>query len=1093
MKKLLIFGLSFCFLFVAEAQKNKTPEPAKSLINSGAVSGLKFRNVGPAVTSGRVVDFAVNPNNTYEYYVAAASGGVWKTTDNGTNYSPIFDSQGSYSIGCITLDPQKSSTVWVGTGENNGQRSIAYGDGVYKSEDGGNSWKNMGLKNSEHIGNIVVHPNNSDVVYVAVQGPLWSAGGDRGLYKTTNGGESWERILDISENTGVSMVLLDPRNPSIMYASTWQRRRHVFTFIAGGPESAIHKSTDGGKTWKKLTSGLPTGDVGRIGLAISPVNPDYIYAIIEAAEDNGGFYRSTNMGASFSKMSKFSTSGNYYQRIIADPVNLDRVYSMDTYSKVTHDGGKTFVPFGDKNKHVDHHAIWIDPNNNSHYMIGCDGGIYTTYSDGQSWNFHANLPITQFYKVALDNASPFYNIYGGTQDNFSLGGPSRTTNAAGIVNDDWFVTNGGDGFESQVDPENSNIIYAQAQHGWLVRYDKKSGQSLFIQPQPGKDEAAYRWNWDAPLLISPHSNTRLYFAANKLFRSDDRGNTWKTISGDLSRQLDRNKIPVMGKVWSMDAVAKNASTTIYGNIVALDESPKQENLLYVGTDDGLVHISENGGDSWTKIESFTGVPANTYVNMLLASVNDANVVYAAFNNHKKGDFKPYIFKSKDKGKTWQSIASNLPDRGSVYSIAEDHVNPNLLFAGTEFGVFFTIDGGLKWTQLKAGLPTIAIRDIAIHRRENDLVLASFGRGFYVLDDYTPLRAISESALAKEAHLFDIKKGLMYIESMPLGLRGKSFQGDAYYTAENPPMGAVFTYYLKESIKTEKEKRQEAEAKLIEAGKDVFYPTIEQMRVEDTEEKPYLIFTIANAAGKVIRKLKSDASSGVKRITWDFRYPSTSPISLAPQDLSNPFAGEDVGYLALPGKYSVTMGKVINGTYTELVGPQPFEIQLLDNVELPAKDRVAVEQFMDKVSELSRVVDATGTVHRELMTTIKHLKVAVRETPDADFKLLKAIDAVESRLQKAQIELYGDRTLERREFETKPSIANRVGMIVYSLWSVTTEPTTTQKSDYEIAAEAFEPVWNEIKQISQVDLPAIEAQLEEKGAPYTPKRKLDWER
>ena len=756
MKKLLLMVLCFAFTGLM-AQKNKNKDKAesadKSKLKSSVLSGLKFRNVGPAVTSGRVIDFAVNPENPFEFYVAAASGGVWKTTDNGTNFTPIFDRQSSYSIGCITLDPSNPHTVWVGTGENNGQRSIAYGDGVYRSDDGGKTWKNMGLKNSEHIGKIVVHPDNSDVVYVAAQGPLWASGGDRGLYKTTDGGKTWNKILEISENTGVNEVLLDPRNPDVMYASAWQRRRHVFTFISGGPESAIYKSTDGGENWNKIKNGLPAVDLGRIGLAISPVNPDYVYAIVEASNGKGGFFRSTNRGGSFQKMSGFATSGNYYQEIIPDPVDVNRVYAMDTWSKVTHDGGKTFVPFGDKNKHVDHHAIWINPKNNNHFMIGCDGGIYTTYNNGKSWRFHANLPITQFYKVALDNASPFYNIYGGTQDNFSLGGPARTTNGAGIVNADWFVTNGGDGFESQADPKDPNIIYAQAQYGWLVRYDKQSGQKVFIQPQPGKDEAAYRWNWDAPLLISPHSNTRLYFAANKLFRSEDRGNTWKAISDDLTRQIDRNKLPVMGTTWSVDAVAKNRSTTIYGNIVALDESPKKEDLIYVGTDDGLIQITENSGESWTKVASFPGVPEKTYVNMLLASQHDENVVYAAFNNHKNGDFKPYLFKSTDKGQSWTSISSNLPTRGSVYSIAEDHENSNLLFAGTEFGLFFSVDGGQKWTQLKAGLPTIAIRDIAIQRRENDLVLASFGRGFYVLDDYSPLRTLSEEMLDKEAHLF----------------------------------------------------------------------------------------------------------------------------------------------------------------------------------------------------------------------------------------------------------------------------------------------------------------------------------------------------
>lgn len=1099
MKKVLLLVLCLS-VFYAEAQRrrgrgndtNKTEE-VKSKINSGTLSGLKFRNVGPALTSGRVIDLAVHPDNPYVYYVAAASGGVWKTMNNGTTFKPIFDKYGSYSIGCITIDPNNPHTVWVGTGENNGQRSIAYGDGLYKSVDGGKSWKKMGLDNSEHIGKIIVHPENSNIVYVAAHGPLWKSGGDRGLYMTEDGGKTWSKILEISENTGVSDLVMDPRDPNVMYASAWQRRRHVWTYISGGPESALYKTTDGGKTWDKLKAGLPSVDLGRIGLAISPVNPDYVYAIVEAAQGKGGFFRSTNRGGSFEKRSGYATSGNYYQEIICDPQDVDKVYSMATWSRVTHDGGKTFKPFGDRHKHVDHHAIWINPKNTGHFRIGCDGGVYETYDNGATWDFKANLPITQFYKVAVDYAEPFYNIYGGTQDNFSLGGPARTTNAAGIVNSDWFITNGGDGFESQADPKDPNIVYAQSQYGGLVRFDKQSGQSVYIKPQPGKDEAAYRWNWDAPLLISPHDNKRLYFAANKVFRSDDRGGTWKVISDDLSRQLDRNKLPVMGKVWGMEAVAKNASTTIYGNIVALDESVKKEGLLYAGTDDGLVHVTEDAGGAWRKVSSFPGIPDRTYVNMLLASQHDENVVYAAFNNHKNGDFKPYLLKSTDKGQSWTSIASNLPDRGSVYSIAEDHINKNLLFVGTEFGLFVSIDGGANWTQMKAGLPTIAIRDIAIQKRENDLVLASFGRGFYVLDNYAPLREMSNELMDKDAHIFATKDSWMFIESVPLGIRGKGFQGDSYFTTPNPKVGAVFTYYHKESIKTMRDKRRAEEAKLRKEGKDVPYPTFEEMRKEDNEEKPYLLFTITDKDGSVVRKLKASASKGIKRIVWDFRYPTSSPVSLKQQDLSNPFSDPDIGYLALPGEYNVSLSKVVNNQITELVAAQAFKIKMLNNATLPAEDREAVVKFQEKVSELSRMVESVSSVHRDMMKRIKYLKAAVKETPKAPVNLLSEIDAIETRLQKVSIQLNGDRSLARRQFETPPSIRSRVGFVVYGLWYNTTAPSASQKESYEIAAAEFEPVLKEIKQIAETDLKKIEQQLEGYGAPWTPGRILNWNR
>jgi photosystem II stability/assembly factor-like uncharacterized protein len=708
------------------------------------LSGLKWRNVGPALTSGRISDFAVNPSNPFEYYVATSAGGVWKTVNAGVTYQPIFDGQGSYSIGCITIDPNNNNVIWVGSGENNNQRSVAYGDGVYKSIDGGKTWKNMGLKTSEHIGKVIVHPENSNIVYVAAIGPLWGKGGERGLYKTYDGGETWKAVLEVDEHTGVNDVVMDPRDPNVLYASTLQRRRHVYTYVGGGPGSGLHKSVDGGTTWEKIQNGLPNEELGRIGLAISPANPEIIYAIVEAANGKGGFFASTNRGARWEKRSSHVTSGNYYQEIIADPVDENTVYSMDTWMAVTHNGGKSFELVGENTKHVDNHCMWINPNNNKHWIVGCDGGIYETFDAAKTWDFKKNLPVTQFYKVAVDNDYPFYNIYGGTQDNFSLGGPSRVLTEHGIRNSEWFITNGGDGFESQIDPNNPNIVYAQSQYGFLVRYDKKSGEKVGIQPKARKGEDAYRFNWDAPLVVSHHVPGRLYFAANKVFRSDDYGNSWEVISEDLSQQIDRNTLKVYDRVVSIDAVMKNGSTSPYGSVVAFSESPLNKNLLAAGTDDGLIHISEDGGESWRKISGISGAPNQSYVNSVFLSKHDENVIYVAFNHHKYGDFKPYIFKSSNKGENWKAIQSNLPERGSVYAIEEDHMDKDLLFVGTEFGAFFSPDQGQHWKQLKAGLPTIAVRDIAIQEREGDLVLGTFGRGFYVMDDYSALRSIENA-------------------------------------------------------------------------------------------------------------------------------------------------------------------------------------------------------------------------------------------------------------------------------------------------------------------------------------------------------------
>jgi photosystem II stability/assembly factor-like uncharacterized protein len=664
MRALRTAALLFSVAAATFAAKPAKEEPKKDEgpLSSATFAGLALRSIGPALTSGRIADLAVDPTDAKVWWVAAASGGVWKTTNSGTTWTPVFDGEGSYSIGAIAIDPKNPNVVWVGTGENNNQRSVAYGDGVYRTLDGGKSWKKMGLEKSEHIGRILIDPRDSRVVWVAAQGPLWSGGGERGVYKSSDFGETWTQALKISDDTGVTDVLLDPRDPDTVYAAAHQRRRHVWTLIEGGPESALHKTVDGGKTWRKLESGLPKGDIGRIGLALSPQNPDVVYAIVEAEADQGGFFRSTDRGESWEKRSPHVTSGNYYTELFADPHQFDRVYSMDTFLQVSDDGGKSFRGLGEKSKHVDNHVIWVDPKDADHYLVGCDGGLYESFDRAATWRFFENLPITQFYRVGVDNAQPFYNVCGGTQDNFSLCGPSRTARFQGPANEDWEVAQGGDGFWTVTDPTDPNIVYAEAQHGALTRFDRRSGENLDIQPQPAAGEPPLRWNWDSPLVLSPHSPTRLYFAANRLFRSDDRGDSWRAVSPDLSRQLDRNQLKVMGRIQRPEAVAKNASTSIYGNIVSLAESPLAEGLLYVGTDDGLIQVSEDGGANWRRGESFPGVPDRTYVSRLVASRHDAATVYAAFDNHKMGDFKPYVLKSGDRGRTWASIAGDLPAR-----------------------------------------------------------------------------------------------------------------------------------------------------------------------------------------------------------------------------------------------------------------------------------------------------------------------------------------------------------------------------------------------------------------------------------------------
>jgi len=761
---------------------------------------------------------------------------------------------------------------------------------------------------------------------------------------------------------------------------------------------------------------------------------------------------------------------------------------------VTEDGGKTFRQLGEKYKHVDNHALWIEPENTDYLLSGCDGGVYESFDRGATWHFKANLSITQFYRVSVDNAFPFYNVYGGTQDNFSLGGPSRTITMHGITNTDWFVTQGGDGFETQIDPKDPNISYAQSQHGVLVRYDKKSGERIYIQPQPGKGEEGLRWNWDSPLIISPHSNTRLYFAANKLFRSDDRGNTWRPVSPDLTRRLDRNQLKVMGKIWRISAVAKNASTSFYGNIVSLSESPLQENLIYVGTDDGLIQVTSDGGATWQKYEKFPGVPEMTYVSRLEASQHDANTVYAAFDNHKNGDYKPYVFRSKDRGKTWEAIAGNLPERGTVFALGEDHVKPDLLFAGTEFGVFFTIDGGKKWVQLKGGLPIIQARDLAIQPRENDLAVATFGRGFYILDDYSALRQITPALLESEANLFPVKKTWMYIESSPLGLRGKAFQGDSYFTAPNPAFGAVFTFYLKDEMKTRQQKRQENEKKTEEQGGVPPYPKWDELRAEEREEKPAILLTIKDAEGNVVRRLSgaSAGSAGMQRVVWDLRFPPANPTSLeAPPD--NPFVDPPVGPMVLPGNYTVTLSKRIDGVETQLGAPQTFETVPLGIASLPAEDRKGLLAFQRKTARLQRAVLGAGQVVAETQRRFDFIKRALQNTPEADPALLTESRGLENRLQDLQTKLSGDRLIQRYNDPTPPSIIDRVQDIVGGHWTSTSVATQTFQEGYQIAAEEFATVLENLRGLVENDVVKFEEKLEQLNAPWTPGRVPRWSR
>ena len=1055
---------------------------------SGDFSGLAFREIGPAIASGRIGDFAVDPRDKSHYYVAVCSGGVWETHNAGVTFQPIFDNEGSYSIGCLALAPSDPDIVWVGSGENNSQRSVSYGDGIYRSLDGGKSWRNMGLERSLHIGRIVVHPADHNVVYVAAMGPLWGPGGDRGVYKSTDNGENWQRVLEIDENTGVVDLVMDPRDPDVLYAASYQRRRHTWTLINGGPGSGIHKTTNGGATWTELTSGLPGVDMGRIGLAIAQKQPDTVYAIIEAAQDKGGFFRSDNGGMTWSKQSDYvAGSPQYYNEIVPDPFNPDRLYTMDTFLKVTEDGGKNWTRLSFASKHVDDHAMWIDPDDTDHLLAGCDGGVYESFDRGQNWRFFPNLPVTQFYRVAVDNAEPFYNVYGGTQDNNTIGGPARTNLAHGASNREWYFLLGGDGFEPAADPTDPDIVYCQWQYGNLNRYDRGSGETLYIQPAPDEGEVL-KWNWNSPLLISPHDHERLYYCCQKVFRSDDRGHSWTRISGDLSRGEDRNKKPVMDRVWGVDTVAKNKSTSFYGSIISFNESPLREGLLFAGTDDGLIHVSRDGGASWTMTDRFKGVPDECYVSDIEPSRFDEKVVYASFDNHKRDDFKPYILKSTDHGKSWKSIAGNLPERGTVHSIALDHVDPQLIFVGTEFGVFFTRDEGEHWTRLKAGIPTIACRDLEIQRRENDLVVATFGRGFYVLDDYSPLRGLEPADLEQGALLFPVKDALLYNPSTPVGSAGKGHQGDSFYLAKNPPFGAVITYRLKDGLETLEKQRRQKEKELFKDGEAVFYPSWEELRQEDRELEPEIILTVKDAAGREVRRINGPTGAGLHRVAWDLRQADTySPVELKRSGPSTPWDEVPAGPFAVPGKYTVTLSQRVRGEETVLAGPVSFAMDLLGNNKLQTPDFAASVAFQEDAADLMRKVAAAGRLLGEGQDKLKHIRQAIKDTPTLDRGLLDTVDELDGQLADMRVAMWGDGTISRRNEPVTPGIRSRIGSVLWGTRSITSAPTATHRKQMDIAAKQFKPLLVKLTGILEQDIPALEAQLDKAGAPYTPGR------
>jgi photosystem II stability/assembly factor-like uncharacterized protein len=824
--------------------------------------------------------------------------------------------------------------------------------------------------------------------------------------------------------------------------------------------------------------------MGKIGLAISPQRPDVLYAAIELDRRTGAVYRSADRGGSWQKQSETVSGGtgpHYYQELYASPHQFDRIYLMDVRMQISEDGGKTFRRLKEEHKHVDNHALAFRPDDPDYLLVGTDGGVYESFDLAENWRFVANLPVTQFYKVALDDAEPFYNIYGGTQDNNTQGGPSRTDNRHGIRNTDWFITLFGDGHQPATEPGNPDIMYSEMQQGFLVRVDRTTGEVVSIQPQPKAGEDSERFNWDAPILVSPHSPTRLYFASQRVWRSDDRGDSWTAISDDLTRDQERITLPIMDKTWSYDSPWDMMAMSAYNTVTSLAESPIQEGLIYAGTDDGLIQVTEDGGKNWRRLEvgSLPGVPNTAFVNDIKADLHDANTVYVALDNHKFGDLNPYLLKSTNRGRSWGSISDTIPERTLVWRMVQDHSEPELLFAGTEFGIYFTIDGGGRWMKLTGDVPTISFRDLAIQRRENDLVGATFGRGFYVFDDYSVLRNVSEDQLKRDATLFPIRKTWWYIKRPVLGFSEKAAQGAAFYTAKNPPFGAVFTYYLAEELKTKKAVRQEKEKKLVKQERDVPFPGWEELEAERTQKEPMIWLTVRDSDGNVVRRIAGPTKKGFHRVAWDLRFPPVSAIDYR----SESEAGNQVGVLAAPGDYTVTLSKQIDGIATDLAGPVPFEVERLRKGALEGSEAEDAAAFWQQIAELQRATTAASLVLKNALKKVDAMRTALSRTPAAPGDLDEQLHELRQTLLEFDEKLNGNRSKRQIGEKTNPTINRRLGFAMGGIRHSTYGPTPNIERSLEIAYSEFAGLKAALEKIIDQKFPEMEKALRQAGAPW----------
>lgn len=986
-----------CVLFVpivspfdiqAQSQPSQsTKESAKSPFES-ALSRLEWRSIGPANMGGRVADVEGVPGDPNVVYVATASGGLWKTTNGGTTWKPIFERQGTISIGDIALAPGNPDVIWVGTGESNVRNSVSFGDGVYKSTDGGATWNHMGLKESERISAIVINPHNTDIVYVGALGHAFGPNDERGVFMTTDGGKTWTKTLYIDNQHGVSDLEIDPSNPNILYAGMWSFDRKPWTHRSGSEKGGLYKSIDGGRTWNKLTNGLPKM-IGRIGVRAAPSNPNVVYAITEAKE--GTLYRSDDRGENFRMVSKnenIVSRGFYYTTVRVNPTNENHIYAVASTLFTSVDGGKTFRSITSRS-HIDFHALWQDPKNPKRMWHGQDGGIGVSYDGGETWEAVYNMALGQFYQIHADNRLPFYYIMGGLQDNGSWTGPSRTREPAGIMNDDWRMVSFGDGFFTINNPDEPEQYLSESQGGNIVFTDFRSREQQQVNPWGRGSQGGpalgqkFRFNWNSPIVFSPHEKLTIYFGGNVVFKSPDFGKTWQQISQDLTTN-DPEKLKDAGGPVAIE----NTGAEYHSTIITIAESPIAKGQIWVGTDDGNLQLTTDGGRNWTNLtRNINGLGANSPVSHVEPSRTGASVAYVAFDRHMLDDFRPYIFKTTDGGRTWTNISANLPPKAYVQIIREDPKNTNLLYAGTEIGLFASYNGGRQWIPLNLkNLPNVSVHDIVIHPRENDLILATHGRSIWVFDDATPIQQLSQQIVDRDLHLFSVRPGLRFASRFTrYGI------GDKQFTGPNPPTGALLTYYLKEK----------------------------------PDDKTTFKVEVFDREGKLVQNIeKPSKEKGLNRITWNLRLGGPEVRRLATEDVS-PFSGGPRGPQVLPGVYTV---KITLGSKTV---DERVEVKLDPTVTVSETDLRTAQEMQIKLRDMQstmnmalRFLDSVKDQLKNTQTTVKGL----HKEPDKDLTkaledYIKAIDSLQDRLTSRN---------EGLGFSGRPQADDDIGNLFFSL-------------------------------------------------------------